>query len=69
MSEGLLTEETFPTLNLDKLPSNVVITYSDGVNQYLTKDELLTRVKGYREFEPEKRRRTINHNKNIGMAI
>ena len=65
----MLKERSFPTLDLDDLPSDVVITYFDGIEQQISKQELLTRVKGYREDSREKRRRTKNHNNNIGMTM
>ena len=67
MADGLLKEQVFPTLNLDELPSNVVITYTDGGIQQISLQELLTRVKNPGGDGKEKRRRSINHNKNIGM--
>ena len=67
MAGALLKERVFPTLNLDELPSNVVITYTDGGIQQISLQELLTRLKNPIGNGKEKRRRSLNHNKNIGM--
>ena len=59
--------KVFPTLNLDELPSNVVITSTDGEIQQICLQELLTWVKNPGGDSKEKRRRSKSHNKNIGM--